>query len=98
MWLNSTNPKHKESLLKFHKLIFVLLVLPTLVGCDGFNIDNGMTKVAEARECFEATRAISDVMKSKADSAERKFDTRHYEIVISKATDWFNIACKDSKF
>jgi hypothetical protein len=82
---------------RYQKTIFTLLLVPTLVGCDGFNIGNGMTKVAEARECYEATRAISDVMKSKADSAERKFDTRHYDIVISKATDWFNIACKDSK-
>jgi len=43
------------------KLTFVLLLLPILVGCDGFNIGNGMTKVAEARECYEAIKAVADI-------------------------------------
>ena len=34
--------------MKFLKLTSALLLLPILVGCDGFNIGNGMTKVAEA--------------------------------------------------
>ncbi len=84
--------------MKFLKPIFVLLLLPTLVGCDGFNIGNGMTKVAEARECYEAIKAVADVNKSLSEYPKPTPLTGHYDLAKTAARHWLNIACKDVKF
>jgi len=80
------------------KLTFVLLLLPILVGCDGFNIGNGMTKVAEARECYEAIKAVADVNKSLSEYPRPTPVTMSYDLAKTAATHWLNIACKDVKF
>ena len=85
--------------MKFLKPIFVLLLLPILVGCDsGFNIRTGKTKVAEARECYEAIKAVADVNKSIYEHPVPTHVTGHYELARTAARHWLNIACKDVKF
>ncbi len=84
--------------MKFLKLSSALLLLPILVGCDGFNIGNGMTKVAEARECYEAIKAVADVNKSLAEYPRPTPVTGHYDLAKTAARHWLNIACKDVKF
>ena len=84
--------------MKFLKHIFVLLLLTILVGCDGFNIDNGMTKVAEARECYDAIKAVADVNKSLSEYPRPTPVTMSYDLAKTAARHWLNIACKDVKF
>ena len=85
--------------MKYLKLIFVILLLPILVGCDsGFNIRTGKTKVAEARECYEAIKAVADVNKSLSEYPRPTPLTGHYELAKTAARHWLNIACKDVKF
>ena len=84
--------------MKIQKLIFVLLLLPILVGCDsGFNIRTGKTKVAEARECYEAIKAVADARKSKWESPEGSVTHNSYHLALDAATNWLNVACKDVK-
>jgi hypothetical protein len=85
------------------KLIFVLLLLPILVGCDaGFNIRTGKTKVAEARECYEAMKAIADTSKLEFESPNKspeefqKVKSR-YQVALRAAVNWSIVACKDVK-
>ena len=84
--------------MKFLKLTSALLLLPILVGCDGFNIGNGMTKVAEARECYEAIKAVADVNKSLSEYPRPTPVTMSYDLAKTAARHWLNIACKDVKF
>ena len=84
--------------MKFQKLIFALLLLLALVGCDGFNLGNGMTKVAEARECYEAIKAVADVSKSIAEYSKPTPEQMSYDLAKKAATHWLNIACKDVRF
>jgi hypothetical protein len=81
------------------KLIFVLLLLPILVGCDsGFNIRTGKTNVAEARECYEAIRAVADVRKLKFEHPEGSIIHNSYNLALDAATNWLNVACKGINF
>ena len=85
--------------MKIQKLIFVFLLLPILVGCDaGFNIRTGKTKVAEARECYEATRAGAEVIQLEIESARKGLPTEHYKAALLTGSHWYTIACKDIKF
>ncbi len=84
--------------MKFQKLILVLLLLPVLVGCDGFNFGNGMTKVDEARECYEAIKAVADVNKSITEYSRPTPEQMSYDLAKKAATHWLNNACKDVKF
>ena len=84
--------------MRYQKTIFTLLLVPTLVGCDGFNIGNGMTKVAEARECYEAIKAVADVSKSIAEYSKPTPEQMSYDLAKKAATHWLNIACKDVRF
>ena len=81
--------------MKIQKLIFVLLLLPVLVGCDsGFNIRTGKTKVAEVRECYEAIRAVADARKSKWESPEGSVTHNSYHLASEAASKWVAVACQ----
>ena len=81
--------------MNLRKLIFVLLLLPILVGCDsGFNIRTGKTKVAELRECYEAMKAKADTAKLKTEFPDGSFNKQYYELASEVASKWIAVACK----
>jgi hypothetical protein len=84
--------------LKFQIIIVTFVLLPTLAGCDGFNLGNGKTKVSEARECYEAIKAVADVSKSISEFPRPTPEQMSYDLAKKAATHWLNIACKDVKF
>ncbi len=89
--------------MKYQKTILTLVLLPILVGCDGFNIGNGKTKVAEARECYEALKANADTSKLEFESSNKTAEefekVKHrYQVALKAAINWSTIACKDVKF
>ncbi len=89
--------------MNLRKLIFVLLLLPILVGCDsGFNIRTGKTKVAEARECYEALRANADTSKLEFESSSKSQEEFNkvkyrYEVALKAAINWSFVACQNVK-
>ncbi len=81
--------------MNLRKLIFVLLLLPILVGCDsGFNIRTGKTKVAEARECYEALRAKADSTKLRTEYPDGNINKLNYELASEVASKWIAVACQ----
>ena len=81
--------------MNLQKLIFVLLLLPILVGCDsGFNIRTGKTKVAEVRECYEAMKAKADSSKLKTEYPDGNFNKQYYELASEAASKWVALACQ----
>ncbi len=88
----------KGVLVKYQKTILTLVLLPILVGCDGFNIGNGMTKVTEARECYEALKAKADTTKLRSEYPDGNINKNNYELASTAATNWLNLACKDVRF
>ena len=81
--------------MNLQKLIFVLLLLPILVGCDaGFNIRTGKTKVAEARECYEAMKAKADSTKLRTEYPDGNINKLNYELASEVASKWIAVACR----
>ena len=84
--------------MKYQKTILTLVLSPILMGCDGFNIGNGMTKVTEARECYEALKAKADTTKLRSEYPDGNINKLNYELASTAATHWLNIACKGVRF
>ena len=81
--------------MNLQKLVFVLLLLPILVGCDsGFNIRTGKTKVAEARECYEAMKAKADSTKLRTEYPDGNINKLNYELASEVASKWVAVACQ----
>ncbi len=80
--------------MNLQKLIFVLLLIPILVGCDsGFNIRTGKTKVAEVRECYEALKAKADSTKMRTEYPDGNINKLNYELASEVASKWIIVAC-----
>ncbi len=81
--------------MNLQKLIFALVFLPILVGCDsGFNICTGKTKVAEARECYEAMKAKADSTKLRTEYPDGNINKLNYELASEVASKWIAVACQ----
>jgi hypothetical protein len=85
---------------KFEKLIFFFLILPTFIGCTREGLDHTIENfkkpnLAEVKECYEAVKAKADSTKLRTEYSAGNINKLNYELASEVATKWVNIACKN---
>lgn len=86
--------------MKFQKLIFFFLILPTLIGCTREGLDHTIESfkkpnLTEVKECYAALKAKADSTKLRTEYPDGNINKLNYELASEVATKWINIACKD---